>query len=351
MPMPHVMSDTPKRFLIVRLSSLGDLVHTIPAVAALRLSFPAARIDWVVDGRWSGLIDLVAGVDHVIQLRRSVAGQLACIRRLRSAHYDCAIDLQGRYRSAALSWLSGAKQRIGRDRQATREPGAALFYTDRVIPTGRHIVDMNLDLVQRAGAERPALMQFPLRVPENQLRQGREKLSREGIDRYVLVSPGGGWKSKRWPVERYGVLCEELWRLHGLRAVVNVGPGEEDLARSVVDSAGPSKPLVVRPSLPELAALLTDARLVIAADTGPLHLAAALGTRVVALFGATDPARNGPIPHGVVVQNASFDPPAYMRGDHVRGDYNRAGGYSQAMLSLTVEQVLATIEQEISIMA
>jgi heptosyltransferase I len=346
------MSDaTTKRFLIVRLSSLGDLVHTIPAFAALRSSFPAARIDWVVDGRWSELIEMVVGVDHIVQLRRSLPGQLACIRELRAAHYDCAIDLQGRYRSAALSWLSGAKHRIGRDRKATREPGAALFYTDRVIPTGRHIVDMNVDLVRSAGAQWPAKIQFPLRVPEDELRQVREKLSREGIGRYVLVSPGGGWKSKRWPAERYGVLCAELWRLHGLRAVVNIGPGEEDLARSVVRSAGPAKPLVICPSLAELAAFLMDARLVIAADTGPLHLAAALGTRVVALFGATDPARNGPLPHGVVVQNAAFEPPAYMRGDSVRGDYNRAGGYSPAMLSLTVEQVLATVEQEINIVA
>lgn len=346
------MSDTAaKRFLIVRLSSLGDLVHTIPAAAALRSSFPAARIDWVVDDRWSEVIDLVVGVDHIVRLKRSLAGQLDCICQLRAAHYDCAIDLQGRYRSAALCWLSGAKQRIGRDRKATREPGAALFYTDRVFPTGRHVVDMNFDLIRLAGVKSPAESPFPLRVPENNILQVREKLSREGLDRYVLVSPGGGWKSKRWPAERYGTLCAELWRLHGMRAIVNVGPGEEEIARSLTNSSGASKPLVVFPSLFELAALLMEARLVIAADTGPLHLGAALGTRVVALFGATDPERNGPLPHGVVVQNAAFEPPAYMRGDYVRGDYNRAGGYSPAMLSLSVEQVLATVEQEISIMA
>jgi len=345
------MSDATKRFLIVRLSSLGDLVHTIPAVAALRLSFPAARIDWVVDGRWAGLIELMSGIDHIIELRRSLQGQLSCIRDLRAAHYDCAIDLQGRYRSAVLAWLSGARDRIGRDREATREPGAALFYTDRVIPTGRHIVDMNLELVQRAGATVPAEMQFPLRVPESQTRKVREKLAQEAIGAYVVASPGGGWKSKRWPPERYGALCAELWRLHGLRAIVNIGPGEEDIARVLLEAAGPAKPLVLCPSFAELAALLLDARLVIAADTGPLHLAAALGTRVVALFGATDPARNGPVPHGAVVQNAAFDPPAYLRGDAVRGDYNRSGDFSPAMLSLTVEQVLATAEQEIGIMA
>ena len=345
------MSDPSRRFLIVRLSSLGDLVHTIPAVAALRSSFPHARIDWVVDWRWSPLIEHVTGVDRVIQLRRSVAGELACIRELRRGHYDCAIDLQGRYRSAALSWLSGAKHRIGRDRKATREPGAALLYTDRVIPTGRHIVEMNLDLVERAGAKRSGEMQFPIRVSGDEIRQAREILAREGIGSYVVVSPGGGWKSKRWPAERYGALCAEVWHLHGLRALVNVGPDEDDLARDVVNSAGAAKPHVICPSLPGLIALLSEAKLVIAADTGPLHLAAALGTRVVALFGATDPARNGPVPRGLVVQNASFEPSAHMRGDSVRGDYNRAGGYAPAMLSLTVEQVLAAVEQEIGIMA
>jgi len=347
--MPH--EEANQRFLIVRLSSLGDLVHTIPAMAALRARFSEARIDWVVDWRWAPLIDLLAGVDHVIQLRRSAQGQFKCIRELRRTRYDCAIDLQGRYRSAVLSWLSGAKRRIGRDRKATREPGAALFYNDRVIPTGRHIVDMNLNLVQRAGVEAPARVQFPLRVPANETKRVREKLSGEGVGAYVVVSPGGGWKSKRWPAERYGVLCAKLWQSQGLRAVVNIGPGEEDLARSVQETSEAAKPIVACPSIPELAALLADARLVVAADTGPLHLAAALGTRVVALFGATDPTRNGPVPGGTVVRNVSCDAAEFMRGDRVRGDYNRAGGYSAAMLSLTVEQVLAAAEQEISIVA
>ena len=341
------MTDTSQRFLVVRLSSLGDLVHTVPAVAALRGSFPAATIDWVVDQRWSPLVEMVTVINETIPLGRSIPDVLSCIRRLRSARYTCALDLQGRYRSAVLSWLSGAPRRIGRDRQATREPGATLFYTDRVMPTGRHIVDMTVDLAAAAGAQPQPEPQFPLRVPEGELRAVRETLLREGISgEYVVISPGGGWKSKCWPPDRFGALSAALLQRDNLRSVVNVAPGEEDLAREIVSAAGVANPPVVSLSIPALAALLAQARLVVAGDTGPLHLAAALGTRVVGLFGATDPERNGPLPRGVVVQNISSQPPDYLRGDYVRLD-----AYSAAMLSLSVEQVLAVVEQEINITA
>src|SRR5258708_6340471 len=138
------MTQTAERFLVVRLSSLGDLVHTIPAVAALRASFPDARIDWLVDRRWWPLIHLVDGLDDVIPLDRSISGQLGCVRTLRGERYTCAVDFQGLYRSALLTGLSGARRRIGRAREAAREAGAAWFYTDRVVPAGRHVAEMNL---------------------------------------------------------------------------------------------------------------------------------------------------------------------------------------------------------------
>ena len=341
------MTDTSQRFLVVRLSSLGDIVHSIPAVAALRSSFPSARIDWVVDQRWAPLVELVTVINEAIPLGRSVPEVLSSVRRLRRARYTCALDLQGRYRSAVLSWLSGAPRRIGRDRQATREPGATLFYTDRVIPTGRHIADMTVDLAARAGAQPQPEPCFPLQVPESEFGAVREILTGEGVSgEYVVISPGGGWKSKCWPPDRFGALCRLLLDRHGIRAVVNIAPGEENVARGIVSAAGRAAPPVVSLPIPALAALLARARLVVAADTGPLHLAAALGTRVVGLFGATDAERNGPLPRGTVVQNASSGPFAYLRGDYVRLD-----SYSAAMLSLSVEQVLAAVEHEIDIIA
>ena len=336
------MSDAPgQSFLVVRLGSLGDLVHTIPAVAALRSSFPEARLDWVVEQKWSPLLDLVVGVNEVIPLERTFAGLRACVRRLRSARYTCAIDFQGLYKSAVLAWLSGARRRVGFDGSAAREPGAAWFYTDRVRPTGRHVAELNSSLAVRAGAKSEAALRFPLSVPEEETGRMRDRLAAEGVTSYFVVSPGGGWKSKCWPPERYGALCAELWRRYSLRAVVNVGPGEEPLAAALVAASAPADPLVVRPSLKELAALLAGAKLMVAADTGPLHLAAALGTRVVALFGPTDPGRNGPVPSGMVLRNASAEATTYKRGDV----------YSLAMVSLSVDQVFAAAVEQMSVTA
>jgi heptosyltransferase-1 len=341
------MNPTGQRFLVVRLSSLGDLVHTIPAVAALRATFPAAQIDWVVDRRWSPLIELVTCIDQVIPLDRSPREVLALIARLRSMRYTCALDLQGRYRSAVLGWLSGAPRRVGRAAKATREPGAALFYTERVVPTGRHIVDMTVDLVVRAGAQPPSVPQFPLSVPAESLRSVHEKLARLDIPGpYVVISSGGGWKSKCWPPERFGALASAIDRSYHLPMIVNIAPGEEEMAREIIRMAAPAKVTALSFDIPELAALLAEARLVVAGDTGPLHLAAALGTRVVGLFGPTDPERNGPLPRGLVVQAAS-DPSQLP--DYIRGDYVRQNSYSPAMLALSVERVFAAVQQEIGL--
>jgi ADP-heptose:LPS heptosyltransferase len=258
---------------------------------------------------------------------------------LRRAGYGCAIDFQGLYKSALLARFSGAPRRIGFHSSFAREPGAARFYSERVIPTGRHVAEMNLSLAVAAGAERPSVMACPLRLPAEEAPALRQVLAREGIGDFCLVSPGGGWKSKCWPPERYGALCAELWRRLSVRVVVNAGPGEEDLARAVIAAAAAASPLLFSPSLRGLATLLGLARLVVAADTGPLHLAAALGTPVVALFGPTDPARNGPIPKGTVLRNASEKETTYERGEN----------YSPAMLALSVEQVATAVERELSV--
>ena len=328
-----------QRFLVVRLSSLGDIVHTLPAFAALRESFPEAQIDWVVDRRWLQLAEMVLGVDTVIPLERSPLGVAACVRRLRAARYPCVVDYQGLYRSAVLAWSSGGARTIGFDRCAAREPGASMFYSERVVPTGRHVAEMNVDLSVRAGARPPLALQFPLRVPEQELQRVREKMRHEGVADYVVLSPGGGWVSKCWTPDRYGALSLELWRRHGVRSLINVSPGQGQLARSVLSAAGESNPLVVSPPLRELAALVAGARLVVGADTGPVHLAAALGTHVVALFGPTDPARNGPLPAGAVLRNALGEGSTYKRGK----------SYSETMLSVSVEQVLEAAEREMSL--
>lgn len=336
--MPQVGEQS---FLIVRLGSLGDLMHTLPAVAALRSGFPAARLDWVVETKWSPLVELVSVVNHVLPWRRGISGSIAGLRDLRHREYSCAIDFQGLYKSALLARFSGAPQRIGFDSRFAREPGASRFYTERITPTGTHVAQMNLTLAVAAGAPQTDVLSCPLRLPAEEPRALRRMLDREKLTDYGVVSPGGGWRAKCWPPEHYGALCAELWRRLSIRMVVNAGPGEEDLARTVIASAGPATPVLFSPTLRELAALVGKARLVVAADTGPLHLAAALGTPVVALFGPTNPARNGPIPKGIVLRNASDNETTYKRDEN----------YSSSMLALSVEQVAGAAERQWSVPA
>ena len=338
-----MLTSATNRLLAVRLSSLGDLVHTIPVVPSLRSAFPDTPIDWLVDSRWAPLVRLVRGINDVIPLRSSIFGYFECMRAVRRAGYSCVIDFQGIYRSALLGWVSGAERRVGRDRNSAREPGAAGFYTDCVTPVGHHVAEMSMSLAMRAGAQVPTQMEFPIQVPAEEISRVTEKLRPEGAETYLVVSPGGGWKSKCWPAERFGALCAEMWKRHRIRSVINLAPGEEQLGDSVVANSLPAKPIVYCPALPQLAALLSQALVVVGGDTGPLHLAAALGTRVVALFGPTNAARNGPLPHGVVIQNHSSQPRNYQRGDYVRGR-----SYSPEMLSISVHQVLAAVEQELS---
>ena len=321
------------RILVLRLGSLGDIVHTLPAVAALRDTFPAAQIDWLIERKWSPLLASNPSFVSTISLDRGLAGTLAAVRTLRRNAYSCVIDFQSLYKSALFSLLSGAPRRIGFDRASARESGAALFYTHRVSATGTHIIDQLLSLAAGAGA-RIGPARFPLVIPNTAQQEISRRLAGQGITGYIVVSPGGGWRSKCWPPERYGELCRALERDRGLCAVVNFGPGEESLAEAVCRAPAPASPVRFETNLPQLMALLARARLVVAADTGPLHLAAALGAPVVALFGPTNPQRNGPyFPADVVVQNAALS-------EHT---HDRGRDFADSMLSITVEQVLAAV--------
>ncbi|MGC2422147.1 MAG: glycosyltransferase family 9 protein [Candidatus Acidiferrales bacterium] len=324
------------RFLLVRLSSLGDIIHALPAAAALRDTFRGARIDWAVERRWSRLLEGNPDLDEIIPLDRKNAGGVArTIRKLRAQKYTCAMDFQALYKSALLAFASGAPRRVGFQSSYAREGLAALFYTDRLNPQGAHKVEHNLTLVRRAGARKSA-PRFPLAIrPEDDERVERE-LATHGASDFFVLNPGGGWRSKCWPAERYGELHSKLAGHYGMRGVISFGPGEEDLARQTVDAAGDSPPLAISFELGPLLALLRRAKFVVSADTGPLHLASALGTRTVGLFGPTDPSRNGPFdPHDITVRNPRFCETTYRRGT----------SYSPGMLSISVDQVFRAVER------
>lgn len=329
------------RILLVRLGAFGDVIHALPAAAALRDAFPSARIDWAIEPKWARLLEGNPDLTEVITLDRGSAAAIAStVRRLRSARYTCAIDFQALYKSALLAFASGAPRRIGFKSSYAREGLAALCYTESLHPRGAHKVDHNLTLAACAGGRRsPARFPLAIRPADDDL-VARELAARDLREFYVL-NPGGGWRSKCWPPLRYAELHGKMIERCALCGVFACGPGEDDLAREIIEAAAEPKPVAISLALGPLMALLRRARFIVSADTGPLHLAAALGTPIVSLFGPTDPARNGPYgwtspgARSIVVRNARVS----------QTTYRRERDYSPSMLSITVDQAIDAVER------
>jgi lipopolysaccharide heptosyltransferase I len=263
------------RLLVIRLSALGDVVHTVPAVMALKGSYD---ISWVVERPYAELVEIVAGVSAIpVQLKR---WSLRAIKEARrgARGFDVAIDFQGLLKSALLC-RSAAPVRYGFARKAVREKPAALFYNRRVeVDQTRHVIDWNVQLAAALpGNRQPATGNWSAypQDPQDRLHAFRNK---------IILLPGAGRLEKLWPFDRF----RQLVRHFGDRAIVVWGPGELDLARAIGGVLAPPT------DLRELAFILQNAEIVIGCDTGPLHLADALGVRVVGLYGPTDPRRNGP---------------------------------------------------------
>ena len=280
------------RLLVVRLGSLGDLVHTLPAVSAIHRTFPRLEIDWLVDAVHQEFLTLVPILTSVVTLAApNLGGWLDVRRRLRARKYDAALDFQGLVKSAALSRLSGATRVMGFDRASLREPAAAVLYGERVpVGSGGHVIQKNLRLAGAAGAQTTSV-EFPIRPVES---AALAAVQVKDSSPFALLNPGAAWPNKRWPADRFGRLAAWLRDQHGLRSVALWGPGEEELARAIARTSSGAATEAPPTQLTDLVALSRAARLLVSGDTGPTHIAAAVGTPVVALFGPTDPFRNGP---------------------------------------------------------
>jgi heptosyltransferase I len=331
------------RILVIRLSSIGDIVHALPAVAALGESLPGAEIAWAVDSRFAELVEGNPFVGRVLRLdtlgwrgrsrsadaSKDRVGGLGAGRQFRP---EVAVDFQGLVKSAALSWMSRAPRRIGFAGRWRRETLAGLLYTERVEAAGRqHVVEENLALVERLGAApRPReCWKFPLpRDPgvESDVDRRRAEL---GAEKFIVINPGGGWTSKRWPPQQYVELMRTIESQRDCWVLVTGSPDEESWIRQIVMAAGCKRVIYFPSTLVEFIALVRRARLLVGGDTGPLHIAAAAGTPIVAIYGPTNPRRNGPFAPGDIV--LTNQPDAGSRRTHWNRMQARRPGYLEGV--------------------
>jgi lipopolysaccharide heptosyltransferase I len=293
-------------FLIVRLSAIGDVLHGVPVLNALRAHFPRARLSWVVEGRAGELLRGHAALDRLIVAPRGWLKSPAAVwrlwRELRADRPDVALDLQGLARSALTACFSGARQRLGFAGKDGREFSRWL-YTTLVQPTAAHVIDRNLQLLRPLGIHQPAV-RFDLPGYEAETLTIAHYVWQRALGPFAVINPGAGWPSKRWEMDRFAAVAAHLGQHHGLPSVVVwAGAEERAWAEQIVRAAAGHAFLAPDTTLRELAALLRRACLFVGSDTGPMHLAAAVGTPCVALFGPVAARRNGPYgPGHIAVQ-------------------------------------------------
>ena len=339
-----------ERFLIVRLGALGDIVHAIPVAAAIRRAFPSARIDWLVSGKHREVLDLVPVIDRrlVVNDRGDAGGGTslpAAVRELRRSRYDVAIDLQGLIKSAVLARLSGAPRVIGFSSRYARESLARLFYTEAHDPgrggiydprETRHVVEINLGILTKIGIT-VSQPEFPIDVIDSAA--ARHAAEQTG-GRYALLNPGAAWPNKRWPAERLGQLAAALRDRHGLRSVVLWGPNEEALAQQTIAAANGAAVVSDRTTIADIVALARGAAVMVSGDTGPTHLAGAVGTPLVGIYGPTRPVRNGPMAEAD--ETVSRD--SICQCHHLR----RCKLDRMCLLDIEVAEVVAAVERRLA---
>ena len=335
------------RLLIVKLGSIGDIVHTLPSLSAIRRAWPRAEISWVVERRAAEILrdnpvlNRLIEVDTKALRRWPVSGETLLaprqqLRRLRASTFDTALDFQGLLKSASIARLSGAKRSYGFAREALREPPSRFLLNKTVrVPLHSHVIVKNLALVEGALGipvpKDPADFEFPIATSRAHETEAKEMVA--SVDEeFAILNPGGGWPTKLWSAERFGALADELWTHYGLSSLVTYGPDERELAETVLSFSRTGKAHAVSPPLKGFYALAKRARLYVGGDTGPTHLAVAAGAPVAGLFGPTEWWRNGsPRPEDICIERNDID---------CRVDCHRRSCSNWICMDISVEQVL-----------
>lgn len=309
-----------RHILLIKPSSLGDIVHAMPTCAAIRRTYPKARLTWLVKRQWASLVERIDGVDRVWPVKSTLKGWLSQVPALRTEGFDLVVDLQGLFRSAAIGWLGGSPLLVGLE---NGREGSPWFYSKRVpVPqVEMHAVDRYLLVAKAVGAAESGTPEFRFRIPPTDHEEVDSLLSRSGVmpgTSWVAMNVSARWPTKRWPAASFAEVADQL-RQEGYGAVVMIGGPDERaevaavsgmMKTSAIDLAGAT-------TVGLLPALLSKASLLITNDSGPMHIAAAIGTPVVALFGPTSAVRTGPygVGHDVLTGKVPCSP-CYSRTCH-----------------------------------
>jgi len=341
------------RILIVKLGSIGDILHTLPALAEIRSEMPNAEINWVAEKRSAEVLRENPAIDRLIEIEtknlrpngsadsllQNLRGQLGALRK---GKYEIAIDFQGLLKSAVVAKLSGAKTRWGFAGRALREPASRIFLTDTVrVPGHTHVIRKNLLLAREAlGLDASGRsLEFPVNVPPAAIEEADAIIERVG-PRFAILNPAGGWVTKLWDARKFGQLADRLWNELRLTSVIVSGPNEGDLARQAFESAKTGKVLSTKPSLKGFFELAKHAAIYVGGDTGPTHLAIAAGAPMVGLFGPTEWWRNGSLnPADICVERSDIG---------CRVDCHRRTCSNWICMDINVEIVFEAVRARIS---
>ena len=305
------------RILIVKLGSIGDIIHTLPSLAAIRRALPEAEISWVVEERSAEILRGNQLIDNLIEvdtrrlrggavIEEILLGASKQIKKLRQYKFDVAIDFQGLLKSGMIGKLSGAKRRFGFSRAGLREPASRFLLTDTVdVAPGIHVIRKNLALATGALniAVPNAHFEFPIAPSDEHTAEANAIIHAGGGGEFAVLNPAGGWVTKLWHAEKFGQLADRIWEEYGIVSIVATGPKEHDLAEKVAANSRSGKLTLAQPSLKGFYELVKRTRVYVGGDTGPTHIAVAAGAPVVGLFGPTEWWRNGsPNPADICVE-------------------------------------------------